>query len=81
MKMVGKGELKELKQRYKKGSEIELLDYLEGGNNSSTKLSPGDRGTVQSVDDMGHIHMSWYNNKGSLSLIAGVDKFRIIKRG
>lgn len=39
----------------------------------------GTRGTVHSVDDMGHIHVRWDNGSG-LAVIPGVDKFRLLTR-
>ena len=42
-----------------------------------TKLKPGDRATVLGVDDAGNILCKW-DNGSSLSLIYGVDEFRII---
>lgn len=35
----------------------------------------GTRGTVNAVDDIGQIHMSWDNDR-SLALVPGIDSFR-----
>lgn len=56
-----------------KGKRIELI-YT---SDPYTNLKPGDRGTVDFVDDMGTIHVNW-DNGSTLGLVPGEDKFRII---
>lgn len=43
-----------------------------------TKLKSGDRATVRGVDDAGNILCEW-DCGSTLSLILGVDRFRIVK--
>ncbi|WP_434656213.1 DUF4314 domain-containing protein [Thermoanaerobacterium thermosaccharolyticum] len=47
--------LKQLRSYYTPGTRVMLLKM----NDPYTKLQPGDKGTVTSVDDMGTIHVSW----------------------
>lgn len=44
-----------LRRMYPAGTRIELISM----NNPYTKLIPGDRGTVEFVDDIGTIHVRW----------------------
>jgi hypothetical protein len=41
-------------------------------NDPYTKLQPGDKGTVTSVDDTGTIHVSW-DSGSSLGVVFGED--------
>ena len=59
---------------YPKGSKLELLSDLD---DPYTPKLAGDIFTVDMVDDAGNIHGSWASG-GSLSLIIGVDKFRLV---
>lgn len=65
--------VKMLKETYKSGDIVELI-YMDD------KFSPpeGTRGTIRYIDDGGTIHVRW-NGYGSLGLIYGIDKFKIIK--
>ena len=47
--------LNQLRNYYTPGTRVMLLKM----NDPYTKLQPGDKGTVTSVDDMGTIHVSW----------------------
>ena len=55
------------------GKRIELMSMSD----PYTNLRPGNRGTVDFVDDMGTIHVNW-DNGSTLGLVPGEDKFRII---
>ncbi|BBO77794.1 hypothetical protein DSCW_52110 [Desulfosarcina widdelii] len=55
------------------GKRIELMSTSD----PYTNLRPGDRGTVDVVDDTGTIHVNW-DNGSTLGLIPGEDRFRII---
>lgn len=44
-----------LRRMYPAGTRIELISM----NDPYTKLIPGDRGTVEFVDDIGTIHVRW----------------------
>ena len=65
-------QVKRIKAAYPKGMRIVLISM----DDPYSKLSCGDEGTVVGVDDAGQIMMKW--DKGSsLSLIPGVDSFRM----
>ena len=61
---------------YPPGCRVELED-MEA--DPYVKLSPGDLGTVQFVDDAGQIHVSW-DCGHSLAMVFGVDHCRCIMR-
>ena len=57
-----------------KGMRIELISITD----PYTELKPGDRGTIDFVDDMGTIHVNW--DKGShLGLVPGEDQYKLLK--
>jgi hypothetical protein len=60
--------LKQLRSNYTPGTRVMLLKM----NDPYTKLQPGDKGTVTSVDDMGTIHVSW-DSGSSLGVVFGED--------
>lgn len=60
---------------YPKGSKLELLSDL---SDPYTLKFAGDIFTVDMIDDAGNIHGSWASG-GSLSLIIGVDQFRLVR--
>lgn len=63
-----------LREKYPAGTKIQLISM----DDPYTHLKPGDIGTVQGVDDIGNILMLW-DSGGSLSLIPGVDRFKIVE--
>jgi len=63
-------EAKIYKERYPKGTRIELLSM-----NDSQAVPPGTRGTVDHVDDLGLIHMKWDNGR-TLAICPHEDSFR-----
>ena len=65
-----------LRNMYPPGCRVELED-MEA--DPYVKLSPGDLGTVQFVDDAGQIHVSWDCGHG-LAMVFGVDHCRCIMR-
>ena len=75
--MIGSGDMTDIEQyrkMYPKGSKLELLSDL---SDPYTPKHAGDIFTVDMVDDAGNIHGSWASG-GSLSLIIGVDQFRLV---
>ena len=56
-----------------KGKRIELISTSD----PYTTLKPGDGGTVDFVDDIGTIHISW-DNGSKLGLVPGEDRFKIL---
>jgi hypothetical protein len=57
-----------------KGKRIELIATTD----PYTNLRPGDRGTVDFVDDMGTIHVSW-DNGSQLGLVPGEDQYKLLE--
>jgi len=57
-----------------KGKRIELIEMPE----DPYPIERGVRGTCEMVDDMGHLLMRWDNGR-TLSLIPGVDRFRVLE--
>ena len=64
-----------LRKRFPKGTRIELVSM----DDPYSKLKPGDHGTVEFVDDIGTIHISWDCGSG-LGIVYGVDRIRIISQ-
>ena len=60
--------LNQLRNYYTPGTRVMLLKM----NDPYSKLQPGDKGTVTSVDDMGTIHVSW-DSGSSLGVAFGED--------
>lgn len=61
------------KARYPSGTRVELISM----DDPYTRLVPGDRGTVDMVDDIGTVHIKW--DQGSyLGLVPGEDSFKVI---
>ncbi len=74
MKEIHRETLKLLKRQFPKGTRITLIKM----DDPYTTLKPGDKGTVDYIDDIGTIHVNW--DKGSsLGLIHGEDRYRKIK--
>ena len=57
-----------------KGKRIELISTTD----PYTELKPGDRGTVDFVDDMGTIHVTW-GNGSQLGLVPGEDRYKLLE--
>jgi hypothetical protein len=62
-----------LRREYPAGMRVELIAM----DDPYSKLKPGDRATVRGVDDAGNILCEW-DTGSTLSLIPGVDRFRIV---
>ena len=74
MKTISKETLAMLREKYPKGTRVELIHM----DDPYTRLTAGDKGTVNHVDDMGTIHISW--DCGSiLGAVYGEDIIKIIK--
>ena len=56
-----------------KGKRVELISTSD----PYTNLRKGDRGTIDFVDDMGTLHVTW-DNGSTLGLVPGEDHYRII---
>lgn len=66
--------LKSLRKRYPAGARVELVRMDDLYN---TKLVPGCKGTVKSVDDAGTIHVAW-DCGSSLGVVYGEDLCRVL---
>lgn len=56
MRVISKGALQALRERFPKGTRVELVHMNDPFN---TRLVPGCKGTVVTVDDIGTIHVNW----------------------
>lgn len=61
-----------LKERYPAGTRIQLINM-----SGESDMPSGLTGTVDLVDDIGQIQMTWDNGR-SLALVPGEDSFTII---
>lgn len=67
MRLIGKETLQALRERYPKGTRVELVQM------DDAQAPPiGTKGTVRGVDDMGSIMVAWDNGCG-LSVAYGED--------
>ena len=67
MRLIGKETLQALRERYPKGTRVELVKM------DDAQAPPvGTKGTVRGVDDMGSIMVAWDNGCG-LSVAYGAD--------
>lgn len=73
--MNNRKQVERIKERYLKGTRIELLSTMD----DIQGVEKGIKGTVVGVDDMGTIHMKWDNGRG-LGLIPGEDSFKVLSR-
>ena len=74
MRMISKETLQALRERFPKGTRVELVQMDDPYNR---KLVPGCQGTVRCVDDTGTIYVSW-DCGSSLGVVYGEDACRKI---
>ena len=72
MGTISKEALQALREQYPAGTRVELVHMDDPFN---TKLTPGCRGTVRVVDDIGTIHVRWDCGSG-LGIVYGEDVCR-----
>lgn len=72
MPYISKQALQALREQFPKGTRVELVQMNDPFN---TKLVPGCRGTVISVDAIGTIHVAWDCGSG-LGVAYGEDVCR-----
>ena len=75
MHFPSKEQIAALRERYPRGTKVELL-----GMDDPQAPPIGTMGEVMGVDDAGQILVRWETGS-SLSLILGVDSFRIAEKG
>lgn len=61
---------------YPKGTRVALVSM----DDPYSKLKPGDRGTVEYVDDTATVHVRWDCDSG-LGVVYGADHIRILESG
>lgn len=72
MRFPSKETVERIRREYPKGTRVELVHMNDPYN---TKLTPGCRGTVISVDSIGTIHVAWDCGSG-LGVAYGADSCR-----
>ncbi len=70
--IISKEALQALRERYPKGSRVELVHMDDPYNR---KLVPACKGTVVAVDSIGTIHVAW-DCGSSLGIVYGEDSCR-----
>ena len=75
MKFPSRERIAVLRQKYPKGTMVQLL-LME----DAQAPPPGTLGEVQGVDDAGQILVHWQTGS-SLNLLPGIDSFRIVQSG
>lgn len=75
MQMPSKATVEARKARYKKGLRVELVRM----NDPYTKLKPGDRGSVDMVDDTGSVFIDW-DSGSHLAAVYGEDEIRLLTK-
>ena len=75
MRFPSKEQITVLRERYPRGTRVELL-----GMDDPQAPTVGTRGEVLGIDDAGQLLVRWETGS-SLSLIPGVDSFRIAEKG
>ena len=75
MHFLSREQIAALQRQYPRGTKVELL-----GMDDPQAPPTGTRGEVMGVDDAGQLLVRWATGS-SLSLIPGVDSFRIVQKG
>ena len=75
MRFPSREQIAALRQRYPRGTRVELL-----GMDDPQAPPMRTMGVVMGVDDAGQLLVRWETGS-SLSLIPGVDSFRIVQKG
>ena len=70
---ISKAALEARRARYKPGSRVELVSMTD----LYTKLSPGETGTVEDVDDTGTVFIKW-DSGSTLGAVYGADEIRLL---
>ena len=73
MKFLSREQIVALRQKYPKGTMVELLSMED-----AQAPPPRTLGEVQGVDDAGQILVHWQTGS-SLNLLPGIDSFRIVQ--
>ena len=73
MKFASREQIAALRQKYPKGTMVELISMED-----MQAPPPHTLGEVQGVDDAGQILVHWQTGS-SLNLLPGIDSFRIVR--
>ncbi|MGB4660133.1 MAG: DUF4314 domain-containing protein [Mobilitalea sp.] len=68
-------EIERVKEEYPAGTRIELIRM----DDPYATIESGMKGTVESVDDIGTVHMKWDNGR-TLGVVPGEDSFKVISK-
>lgn len=68
-------EVERIKEAYPAGTRIELVKM----DDPYAPLEPGTMGTVETVDDIGTLHMKWDNSR-TLGVVPGEDSFKVVSK-
>ncbi len=71
--LISKAALEARREKFKPGARVELVSMSD----PYTTLKPGDRGTVEFVDDTGTVFCKWDNGSG-LGAVYGADEIRLV---
>lgn len=69
--LPNKRTIERLQKMYPQGTRVELIEM----NDPYSSLTPGEKGTVSMIDDMGTIFVDW-DSGSALGVIHKVDKIR-----
>lgn len=72
---MSKEDVTTLKTLYPAGTRVEVVEF----HDPYVKLRPGTRGTVETVDDIGTIHVAW-DNGPHLGLVFKEDSWKCLKK-
>ena len=75
MKFPSREQIVTLRQKYPKGTMVQLLSMED-----AQAPPPGTLGEVQGIDDVGQILVHWRTGS-SLNLLPNIDSFRIVQSG
>ena len=67
-------EVQEIKEKYVAGTKIELIKMYD----LLAPVEAGTKGIVERVDDIGNLSIDWENGR-TLSLVVGVDEFKVLE--
>ena len=67
--------IEKINEKYPVGTRIELIHM----DDPYGPVEPGMQGTVDSVDDVGTLHMQWDNGR-TLGIVPDEDQFKVIPR-
>ena len=74
MNIPNKDTVEYVRSKYPRGTRVELVHM----NDPYTRLISGDKGSVNSVDDVATIFVDW-DNGSTLGVIYGEDRIKIIE--